>query len=112
MLDLMASSGGAPVRVLDEKEKARLARVRQRGADAWSQLQRKAPEDPLGALAWAAGVMGPTPADPCPMRDLVQRARADGFAWREISAALGEGDTPADARRVRDRQAFWAASCS
>ncbi len=108
MLDRVSSQGGAPVRTLDDKEKARLDRVRQRAAQAWAQLQRKAPSDILGALAWEVGVMGPTPPDPSHMLELLDRARAEGFAWREISDALGEGDTPPAARRVRDRHMFWS----
>jgi hypothetical protein len=104
----MTNQGGAPIRVLDDKEKTRLESVRERAAQTWAQIQRKAPGDPLGALAWEAGVMGPTPPDPSRMLDLMERARHEGFAWREISDALGEGDSPEAGRRVRDRYKSWS----
>lgn len=103
----MAGSGGAPIRLLDQSEKVRLQRVRERAVAASIRLQDKAPGDPLGALAWEAGLTGAAPADPSRMCGLIAAAKSEEFTWREIADALGEGDTPPDARRVRDRYEAW-----
>lgn len=103
----MPGSGGAPVRLLDEKEKARLQGVRDRALAASTRLQNKAPGDALGALAWEVGLYGATPSDPSRMLDLIKAAKGESFTWREIADALGEGDAPPDARRVRDRYESW-----
>ena len=104
---MAGSGGGAPVRLLDTTEKGRLQRVRDRAIAATNRLQEKAPGDALGALAWEVGLHGATPSDPSRLHDLIKAAKDEKFTWREIADALGEGDEPADARRVRDRYEAW-----
>ena len=103
----MARDLGAPVRLLDDDEKARLAELRQRSAGRWEELVAEGPTDALGALAWLAGAVGTNPSDPGELKARVDRAKADGFTWRQIADALGEGDSPQAARRLMDRHRTW-----
>jgi hypothetical protein len=75
-------------------------------------LDTGVPSDPLGALAWIAGAIGPTPASPLDgvLLARIDQARRERFTWRQIAAAMGEGDSADDARRVRDRFTFWSRS--
>ena len=108
MLVVVSSSKmGAPVRTLDGDERQRLAAVRKQAVAGWLDLRKAGPKDALGALAWLAGIEGKTPNDPAEMVKRLDRARREKFTWREIADALGEGDTPAAARRVRDRRKVW-----
>lgn len=96
------------MRILDEAEKDRLAEIRDESARRWRALVDEGPDDALGAIAWLAGAVGPTPPDPGEMQARIERARAEQFTWRQIADALGEGDSPEAARRVMDRQKFWS----
>ncbi len=96
------------MRILDPAEKQRLADVRRRSGERWQKFLAEGPSDPLGAIAWLAGAVGGTPADPTEMAARIDRAREAQFTWRQIADALGEGDTPAAGRRVMDRRKFWA----
>ena len=107
MLGAMTARRGAPVRLLDEDEKIRLAEIRDRSVERWQQHLAAGPDDPLGALAWLVGLVGPTPPDSSEMQLRIDRAKRAGFTWRQIADALGEGDTPEAGRRVRDRRKAW-----
>lgn len=100
---------GAPVRLLDDDEKRRLTEVRRRSAHEWQEFLEAGPEDALGALAWLAGALGPTPDDPTEMMARIDRARVEDIPWRQIADALGEGDSPEAGRRVMDRRRGWEA---
>ena len=108
MLDGVTGEPGAPVRILAPAEKDRLADIRETSARRWKAFVDEGPSDALGAIAWLVGAVGSTPADFRQMRVRLERARAEGFTWRQIADALGEGDSPEAARRVMDRQRFWA----
>lgn len=59
----------------------------------------------LARLAWFSGSFGDIryPFHPR-LRELINHARDARFTWREIAQALGEGDSDADVRRVREKQ--------
>jgi alkylhydroperoxidase family enzyme len=98
---------GRTVQTLDEAERARLAELRAGAVNAWTTIVTNGPDDPLGALAWLVGLIGPTPYDPTAMAAAIDRARAAGFTWRQIADALGEGNTLEVSRRVMDRRLRW-----
>lgn len=107
----MANRRGPQIQMLDPAENERLAKIRSRAShEQMAFLDANAPTDPLGALAWIAGATGPAPASPLdgPLLARIELARRERFTWREIAAAMGEGDSADDARRVRDRFAFWS----
>lgn len=99
----------APKRDVDPADAQRWAQVRAAAARARADTQASAPTDAMGALAWATAF----PEDIDRWVDLVTEARRTRFTWREIAAALGEGEDAKDAvaeryayrRRTRDRKA-------
>lgn len=99
----------APKRDVDPADAQRWAQIRAAAARARADTQASAPTDPMGALAWATAF----PEDIDRWVDLVTEARRTRFTWREIAAALGEGEDAKDAvaeryayrRRTRDRKA-------
>ncbi|MGB5760293.1 MAG: hypothetical protein WBM50_25480 [Acidimicrobiales bacterium] len=101
----MSAELGAPVRLLSEEEKQRLDEVRRSARQRAEALINDGPDDPLGALAWLAGVLGrPTDGGTDEMRDRIDLARSANFTWRQIADALGEGDSPDAGRRIMDRR--------
>ncbi len=94
-------------RDLSDTEQERLQELREESASAMADhlTAGPGPDDPLGRLAWKAGTTVQTeyPFDE-DLRQRVNLAKDARFSWREISAALGEGDDPASARRVREKQ--------
>ena len=88
-----------------EERRQRLAALNNEAASRRQALMADAPNDPLGALAWLAGLMGPSePPFNNELRDLIERAREDSHSWREISVALGEGEDDKAVRAVAARQ--------
>lgn len=91
----------------DEAE--RLANLRAEAARGREALldQAPPPEDPLGRVAWMAGVDG-NPLYPFnnDLREAINTARDARYQWREISTALGDGDDQATADRVNAKQ-LW-----
>jgi hypothetical protein len=86
----------------------------------WSELRDRAaagldalfsegpgPESPLDQLAWKAGTLPDAHFSfDNDLRQKIEHARDQRYTWREISAALGEGDDEINARRVKDKQAW------
>lgn len=102
----MASRRGPQIQTLSPDDRQRLDAIRHEAAgQQLAFLDREKPEDALGALAWVAGAIGSAPVPPLdiPLAAEIRRARLDKFTWRQIAAAIGEGDSADDARRVRDR---------
>lgn len=97
-------------RDLSEAEQLRLQQLRDQSAAALDRHLEDGPgpDDPLGRLAWKAGTMRPEgePFDE-DLRQRIEVATEARFTWREISDALGKGDSPAAARRVRENQGNW-----
>lgn len=100
---------GPPAQTLDPSEIERLASIRADAVTAHEQLATGGPPDPLGALAWLATILDPT-STPTLLGQAMDRARAEGYTWRQIAQALDEGDTPEDGRRIMDRRKSWAAT--
>ncbi len=94
-------------RDLSDDEHQRLQALREESSKAIAAhlAAGPGPDDPLGQLAWKAGasVDDSQPFDE-DLRQRVNTARDARYSWREISGALGEGDDPASARRVREKQ--------
>lgn len=102
----MAGRRGPQIQTLAPDEQERLATIRAEASQQQSDLlTARAPADTLGALAWIAGAVGPAPLPPLDivMNGQIEQARRDGFTWRQIASAVGEGESADDARRVRDR---------
>lgn len=101
MLDRMA----AKRREVADEEKARLQGLRRESLTRHRELLGDGPDDALGALAWKAGsVVDDQYTFDNDLRLKIERAREQRFTWREIAAALGEGDDDDAARRVADAQ--------
>ncbi|MEM8925020.1 MAG: hypothetical protein AAGD35_16055 [Actinomycetota bacterium] len=87
------------------EDELRLRRLRKESSARHREVLDEGPDDALGALAWKAGsVVDDRYSFDNDMRMKVERAREERFTWREISAALGEGDDDDSARRVADQQ--------
>lgn len=91
-------------REVDAEAQGRWAALRAEAATRQRELLDAGPADPLGALAWKAGTGDARFSFDNGLRELVERARAERYTWREIAAALGEGDDEEAARRVSDQQ--------
>jgi hypothetical protein len=96
----------APRRNLDLDDLARWEQLREEAAARRSALMNDAPGDPLDRLAWKAGAGPGEHAFDDELRELIEAARAARYTWREIAAALGEGDDQASATRVQSKQ-YW-----
>ncbi len=96
------------MRLLGDDEKQRLDEVRRDARQRAEALINEGPDDPLGALAWLAGILQrPTDGGSDEMRDCIDEARSANFTWRQIADALGEGDSPEAGRRIMDRRKSW-----
>jgi hypothetical protein len=104
---------GASPRILSTDDHERLKATRDgAGVEFREFVDQRSPTDPLGSIAWLVGAIGHAPTDPW-TAELVARiahARSERFSWRQISGAMGEGDSGDDARRVRDRFTMWSRS--
>ncbi|MEM7355117.1 MAG: hypothetical protein AAF657_30185 [Acidobacteriota bacterium] len=106
-IPLCRSMWGVPAKRQDisNEQVERWARLRQESRERHKALLDEAPEDPLDALAWKSGAWaddGHTFDND--LRERIELARAQRFTWREIAAALGEGEDPVSAQRVADKQ--------
>jgi hypothetical protein len=83
----------------------RWADLRKQSAVRQRELLDSGPSGVLDALAWKAGTAldGQFSFDN-DLRERIEKARAERYTWREIAAALGEGDDDDAARRVADQQ--------
>ena len=93
-------------RNLDQEDLARWEQLRAEAAARRAALMGDAPADPLDRLAWKAGTGPGEHAFDNELRELIEAARAARYTWREIAAALGEGDDPSSATRVQSKQ-YW-----
>lgn len=89
---------------MDTEEQQRWDALRAESAARQQELLDAGPDDPLGAIAWKAGTGDPKFSFDNDLRERIERARAERYTWREIAAALGEGDDEESARRVSDQQ--------
>jgi hypothetical protein len=87
---------------------AHLADIRTQAQAARNDLIAAGPDpavDVLGAIAWRAAWPEPGHGDP-ELADLIDRARAARFTWREIAVACGDEDTRGGQNRAVARQAY------
>lgn len=97
---------GPAAQTLDEAEQQRLAAIRSDATGERAKLAATGPGDALGSLAWLSGVLDPTTGQTL-LAEAMDRARAEGFTWRQIAQALDEGDSAEDGRRIMDRRKSW-----
>lgn len=96
-------------REVDEHDMKQWAGLRQQAAEAIQALVANGPgvESPLDQLAWKAGTLPDSQFSfDNQLRLLIEDARDHRYTWREIAAALGEGDDEISSRRVKDKQAW------
>lgn len=96
-------------RDISTEDSARWQELRARSAHGMQAHLAAGPgsESPLDRLAWKAGSLPePQYSFDNDLREKIEEARAARYSWREISAALGEGDDEVSARRVKDKQAW------
>lgn len=95
----------AKQRAIDSDDLERWAALRAESRARHEALLDEGPVDLLDNLAWKAGgeSLDDYPFDN-DLRERIERARQARFTWREISAALGQGDSPEAARRIADQQ--------
>lgn len=85
-----------------DDDESRLAELRADAERRYATLDADGPDpsdDPLGALAWLAGISGPTPDE---LHRRIEAARAERWPWRSIALALTGDGSDREGRRIRE----------
>ena len=91
-----------PAMAKPDDDESRLAKLRSDAEHRYAALDTQGPDpgdDPLGALAWLAGISGPTPDE---LHRRIEAARAERWPWRSIALALTGDGSDREGRRIRE----------
>lgn len=95
----------APKHVTDPADIAKWEAIHAKAETSFAKLLEPKKVRSIERVAWLSGLPEPKPFSP-ELREAINEARADGYIWREIAAACGQGLSVEAERRVQTRQVW------